>query len=65
MPVVKVRDVVLFDVENREHRKLFGMFLQKGSWSHSPVLFKTDEGGENIAIIMRKLCEYYTLKEIY
>ena len=58
-----VRPITHFDVNNSRHRRLFTEFMRTNSWRHSPVRFTVSEEGEQIAVIMRQLVEYYQRKE--
>ena len=57
------RPHVEFDVHNKQHRKLFGKFLQTHSWGHSPYRFYVT-GHINPMLAMREqLMQYYIAKE--
>jgi hypothetical protein len=58
------RPWVSFDPSNRQHRKWFAEFQRKGTWGHCPVRFiVSDDHGDLITLIQRKLIGYYVDKE--
>ena len=58
------RPWVAFDPENKQHRKWFAEFQRKGTWGHCPVRFiVSDEHGDLITLIQRKLIGHYVDKE--
>jgi hypothetical protein len=58
------RPWVAFDSENKQHRKWFAEFQRKGTWGHCPVRFiVSDEYGDLVTLIQRKLIGHYIDKE--
>lgn len=58
------RPTVIFDVRNKEHRKMAHQFLIKRSWSGCPVQFALPIGEDNVySMIMRLMTAYYAQKE--
>jgi len=58
------RPWTVFDAGNREHRKWFAQFQAKNTWAHCPVRFVvSDDNGDLITMIQRRLIDYYTTKE--
>ena len=58
------RPWVAFDPENKQHRKWFAEFQRHGTWGHCPVRFiVSDEHGDLITLIQRKLIGHYVDKE--
>jgi hypothetical protein len=58
------RPWVAFDPENKQHRKWFAEFQRSGTWGHCPVRFiVSDEHGDLITLIQRKLIGHYVDKE--
>ena len=58
------RPWVAFKPENKQHRKWFAEFQRKGTWGHCPVRFiVSDEHGDLITLIQRKLSGHYVDKE--
>lgn len=58
------RPWTVFDAGNREHRKWFAQFQAKNTWSNCPVRFiVSDDHGDLITMIQRRLIDYYTTKE--
>jgi hypothetical protein len=61
---LRLRPVVAFNVENKEHRELYARFICTGSWAGCPYTFEVDEpNGELQGTIQRKLLQYYGAKE--
>jgi hypothetical protein len=58
------RPWVSFDPGNRQHRKWFAEFQRKGTWGYCPVRFiVSDQHGDLITLIQRKLIGHYVDKE--
>jgi hypothetical protein len=59
------RPWVAFDVNNKEHRKHFHLFVTNKTWGKCPYRFivPDDQGADLITIIQRKLVDYYVDKE--
>jgi hypothetical protein len=58
------RPWVAFNPENKQHRKWFAEFQRSGTWGHCPVRFiVSDEHGDLITLIQRKLIGQYVDKE--
>jgi hypothetical protein len=57
------RPVVMFDPTEADHRKWFAEFLINHSWGNCPVRFTTQEKGDMIVAIQRKLLIYYSTLE--
>lgn len=58
------RPVVMFDVENKEHRRMAHQFLVQRSWGNCPVRFALPIGEDNVhSMVMRLLTQYYSAKE--
>lgn len=58
-----IRPIVHFNVNNSQHRQLFAEFMRTHSWRHSPLRFVVDDEGEQVAVIIRQLAEYYQRQE--
>ena len=58
------RPWTVFDATNREHRKWFAQFQAQNTWANCPVRFiVSDDHGDLITLIQRRLIDYYTTKE--
>lgn len=57
------RPLVVFDVDNADHRKWFAEFQRRMSWGHCPVRFTATEEGELVPVIQRQLIQYYAAQE--
>lgn len=58
------RPLVLFDVENKDHRKWAWQFFKDSSWKNCPVRFALPDGEDNVcSLIQRILLAYYSQKE--
>lgn len=58
------RPTVVFDVNNKEHRRMAHQFLVERSWGGCPVRFCLPIGEDNVySMIMRLLTQYYSAKE--
>jgi len=58
------RPTVLFDVKNKDHRRMAQEFLVNRSWRGCPVQFALPIGEDNVyTMIMRLLTQYYAEKE--
>lgn len=63
---IRQRPAVVFDPDNKEHRKHYAKFLETGTWSTCPVRFEVDneDSNNNLAYAMqRMLTEYYMQRE--
>jgi hypothetical protein len=61
---VYARPLVLFDVENKDHRKWAWRFFKDSSWKNCPVRFALPDGEDNVcSLIQRLLLAYYSQKE--
>lgn len=62
--VMSSRPWVAFDATNKQHRQWFAEFQEKHTWGKCPVRFiVTDDQGDLLTMIQRKLIAYYTNKE--
>ena len=58
------RPWVVFDAENKEHRRWFAEFNRSLTWSNCPVRFVVDDDhGDLVTMIQRNLIQYYVDKE--
>ena len=59
------RPLVAFDPHNKDHRRYYAEFLERGGWGHSPVRFIcTEDHGDNLpAMIQRIMVAYYVDRE--
>lgn len=58
------RPYVIFDAQNKDHRRWFANFNKNRSWAHCPVRFVVDDDqGDLITMIQRRLIQYYVDKE--
>jgi hypothetical protein len=58
------RPYVVFDVNNKEHRRWFAIFNKEASWGQCPVRFVVDDdNGDLITMIQRRLIQFYVDKE--
>lgn len=61
---LRLRPLVPFDVENKDHRQWYARFMCSGTWKGCPYVFEVDEpNGELQGTIQRKLLQYYGSKE--
>lgn len=58
-----MRPVVVFDVNNEQHRQWYAEFLRTSSWGKCPVKFVTTGYGNTKGSIDRQMLEYYIEKE--
>lgn len=62
--IMSSRPWVAFDASNRQHRQWFTEFERNRTWGKCPVRFIiTDDQGDLLTMIQRKLLSYYTSKE--
>jgi hypothetical protein len=62
--VMSSRPWTVFDASNKQHRQWFTEFEQNRTWGKCPVRFIiTDDQGDLLTMIQRKLIAYYTSKE--
>ena len=61
----KLRPIVVFDAENKQHRQHFYQFLKTKSWGNCPVRFTVGEGecSNIVGVMQRQLALYYTSRE--
>lgn len=58
------KSTIAFDVNNRQHRHDYALFLITNSWKHCNVHYEIpDVSGEVQSVVQRKLLEYYSSKE--
>lgn len=58
------RPLVVFDANNRKHRKDYTEFLRTGSWKNCEVQYELDEPVVNLqAAIQRKMLTFYSERE--
>ena len=58
------RPYVVFDPDNKDHRRYYYQFVQTASWGDCPVRFVVPEDhGDLVTMIQRSLVAYYTQKE--
>ena len=58
------RPWVVFDPNNKDHRRWFADFNRHSTWKRCPVRFVIDDDhGDLITMIQRKLIEWYVSKE--
>lgn len=58
------RTWTVFDPQNKKHREWYSNFVNTGTWGTCPVRFVvTDDQGDLVTMIQRKLIEYYVNKE--
>lgn len=58
------RPWVSFDETNRKHREWYFQFVKHGTWGRCPVRFiVSDDHGDLLTMIQRRLNRYYTEKE--
>lgn len=58
------RPWVVFDAENKDHRRWFADFNQTGAWGRCPVRFVVNEDhGDLITMIQRELIRFYVDRE--
>jgi hypothetical protein len=58
------RQYVVFDPQNKNHRKWFAEFNKNRTWAQCPVRFVIDnDHGDLITMIQRSLIQYYVDRE--
>lgn len=58
------RPYVVFEPENKDHRRYYYEFVKTASWGHCPVRFVVPEDhGDLITMIQRSLVKFYSEKE--
>lgn len=58
------RPWVVFDANNKDHRRWFAEFNENRTWKGCPVRFVIDnDHGDLITMIQRSLIQYYVNKE--
>lgn len=58
------KPVVLFDVNNKDHRRDYAKFIQTGSWAHCDRHYEIyNVGGHSQGMIQRQLLEFYMAQE--
>jgi len=61
---LKKVDTVVFDPSKKAHREAVAAFLQRGSWSDSPIRFAYDPAFGSVAdMVQSKLLRYYLAKD--
>jgi len=62
--IMSGRPWVVFDAKNKQHRRWYAEFQAKRTWGRCPVRFiVTDDQGDLITLIQRRLNQYYTERE--
>lgn len=57
------RPTVLFDPNNKDHRKYVAEFLSKRTWANCPVVFFAPEEANTKAYVIESLADYYLSRE--
>lgn len=58
------RQWVVFNAQNKEHRKWFAEFNKNLTWKNCPVRFVVnDDHGDLVTMIQRELISHYVSKE--
>ena len=58
------RPYVIFDPQNKDHRRWFHEFQMRSTWGHCPVRFIIpDDHGDLVTMCQRRLIDYYVSKE--
>ena len=58
------RPYVVFDPDNKDHRKYYYQFVETSSWGQCPVRFVVPEDhGDLVTMIQRSLVAYYVSKK--
>lgn len=58
------RQWIVFDAENKTHRRYFREFQTHSTWGRCPVRFIVDDAGSDLlTMIQRRLIAYYVAKE--
>jgi hypothetical protein len=58
------RPWVVFDSENKQHRRWFSEYQKSGTWGKCPVRFVVnDDHGDLLTMIQRELISHYVEKE--
>ena len=58
------RPYVVFDPDNKDHRRYYYQFVETSSWGLCPVRFVVPEDhGDLVQMIQRSLVAYYVSKE--
>lgn len=59
------RPMVVFNVDNVEHRQHYKDFVRYNTWGRCPVRFEVPEevGMDLVTMIQRKLLEYYMAQD--
>jgi len=58
------RPWVVFDANNKDHRRWFAEFNKNAKWGDCPVRFVVDEdSGDLITMIQRRLIQHYVDRE--
>jgi hypothetical protein len=59
-----LKPIVDFDPQNKEHRKLFHVFLTTNSWAHSPIVFSVKgQYNDCVRMVTTQLVKNYLDKE--
>lgn len=58
------RPFVVFEPENKDHRRYYYEFVKTASWGHCPVRFVVPEDhGDLVTMIQRSLVKFYSERE--
>lgn len=58
------RPFVVFDPDNKDHRRWYNQFIDLGTWGRCPVRFVVpDDHGDLVTMIQRSLIKFYVDKE--
>ena len=57
------RPIVVFDVNNIDHRRWLGEFTRTRTWGNCPVKFSMAGSGNTLAQMQLRLLQYYTERE--
>jgi len=58
------RPYVVFDPNDKQHRRFYSEFVRTASWGHCPVRFVVPEDhGDLVTMIQRSLVKYYVERE--
>ena len=58
------RQFVVFDPDDKDHRRWFAEFNKNSKWGDCPVRFVVDESaGDLVTMIQRRLIQYYVDRE--
>jgi hypothetical protein len=59
------RPLVAFDPYDKDHRRYYAEFVERGSWGQCPVRFicPDEHGGDLVSLIKNNLIQYYIDRE--